>query len=168
MVPIFWTSTLAAGWPWLPLDWLRCCCCLRFSPECQDHNGIRCNEWSVRMYNFAKLYWNDCYLSNFSIYRWSFPLARSSKNCFSLPGVKMSLKSGNRYMWRNESIAMSGRSLCDFPKWCNGWAKRFPSAVRKLMFSVIGMWIWNIADLEHSYGSDSRFSVINCCSTIVL
>lgn len=69
-------------------------------------------------------------------YRCSLPLWRSSKNSFNLPGMLMSLKLGNRYICRNESIAMSGRSSCDLPKWCSGCAKRLPSAVKKLMFSV--------------------------------
>lgn len=66
---------------------------------------------------------------------WSFPEYRSAKNCFSLPGWYMSLNRGNKYMCRNESIAINGRSLILLPRWWSGWANRLPSAVRKLMFS---------------------------------
>lgn len=69
------------------------------------------------------------------IYLCNLPLCKSSKKLFNLPGEYMSLTLGNRYMWRNESIAINGKSLWLFPKWCSGWANRLPSAVRKLIFS---------------------------------
>lgn len=75
--------------------------------------------------------------TTFATHRWSFPLYKSFRNSLSFPGVYMSLKLGKRYMWRNESIAISGKSDWLFPRWCNGWAKRSPSATRKLMLAEI-------------------------------
>lgn len=65
----------------------------------------------------------------------SFPLYKSCRNCLSFPGVYMSLKLGNKYMWRNESIAINGRSDWLLPRWCRGCANRSPSATKKLMLA---------------------------------
>lgn len=49
----------------------------------------------------------------------------------------ISLKSGNKYIWRKLSMAIRGKSDCDFPKWPRGWENFSPSAVRKLTVSII-------------------------------
>lgn len=40
---------------------------------------------------------------------------------------------GKRYMCLKLSIANTGKSLSDLPRWCRGWENFLPSAVRKLM-----------------------------------
>lgn len=41
-----------------------------------------------------------------------------------------------RYMWRKLSIASTGRSLADFPRWCRGWVNLMPSAVKKFTIAT--------------------------------
>lgn len=73
-------------------------------------------------------------------------------------------------MCLNESMAMTGRSSSDLPKWCSGCANRLPSAVRKLTFSAWNKQIHMLIDIgdQIKCRANVRFSSINCCSMIAL
>ena len=51
------------------------------------------------------------------------------------PGVCISSYLGKRYMCLKLSIAMSGKSSFDFPRWWSGCANFSPSAIKKFTFS---------------------------------
>jgi hypothetical protein len=97
---------------------------------------------------------------------WSFPEYKSCKNCFSLPGLFISLMSGNRYMCRNESMAINGKSDRLFPRWCSGCSNFLPSAVKKFTLSIENHKYKT--KITHYYYKYWRFSDNNSFTTISL
>ena len=67
--------------------------------------------------------------------RWSLPEWRSSTNRLNLLGFWIFSNVGNTYICLKESMARTGRSFVDLPRWLSGWANLKPSAWRKLTVS---------------------------------